>query len=71
MELKKLEKEGHLGGLVRQASDSSSGHGRMVLEFEPRVRPSAVSTEPTSDLLSPSLSASPQLAVSLKINKET
>ena len=47
-------------------SDFGSGHDLTVLEFEPRVRLSAVSTEPSLDPLSPSLSAPPPLALSLK-----
>ena len=41
----------------------------MVHEFEPRVRLPAVSTEPTSDPLSPSLSAPPLLTLSLSLSK--
>ena len=48
--------------------DFGSGRDLEVREFEPRVGLSAVSTEPASDPLSPSLSAPPLLSLS-KINK--
>ena len=51
---KEIPSQGHLGG---------SGHDLTVGEFEPRR---AASTEPSSDPLSPSLSAPPLLALSQK-----
>ena len=48
---------GHLGGSVGYASDFGSGTIYLtVCEFEPRIGLAAVSTEPASDPLSPSLS---------------
>ena len=55
---------GHLGGSVGLASDIGSDHDLTVRGFEPRVGLSAVSREPTSDPLSPCLSASPPLTLS-------
>ena len=57
------------GGSVAQASDFGSGHDLMVLEFEPRVGLSAVSTEPTLDPLSCSISGPSPLMLSLLPSK--
>ena len=63
---------GHLGGSVAYASHFGSGHDLAVWEFEPRVGLAAVSTEPASGPLSPSLSAPPPLELSLSLkNKQT
>ena len=51
--------KGRLGGSIGEVSDFGSGHDLAVGEFEPRIRLSAVGTEPASDPLSPSLSAPP------------
>ena len=48
--------------------DFNSGHDLMVCEFKAHIRLHADSTEPAWDLLSPSLSAPPPLALS-KISK--
>ena len=56
--LLKSAMQGHVGGSVGWASDFGSGHNLMVLEFEPRIRLCAVSSQPASDPLSPSLSLS-------------
>ena len=56
--------------LSQLSIDFGSGHDLLVREFEPPSRLTAVSTELTSDPLSPSLSAPPLLMLSLsKINK--
>ena len=47
-------------------SDFRSGHELMEHRFEPHTGLSAVSAEPTSDPLSPFLSAPPPLKLSLK-----
>ena len=48
-------------------SDSGSGHDLAVREFEPRIRLSAVSAEPTLDLLSaPSMPCTLSFSLSLK-----
>ena len=61
---------GYLGGSVGWASYFILGHDLMVCEFKPHMGLAAVSTEPTSDPLSPFLSASPLLTLSFsKINK--
>ena len=57
--------EGCLGGPVSRASDFGSGHDLTVREFEPHVRLTAVSTEPASHPLSPSLSSPSLLTLSL------
>ena len=49
------------GGSLGSASDFGSGHGLEVCEFEPHVGLAAVSMEPTSNPLSPCLSALPLL----------
>ena len=49
-----------------QRPDFGSGHDLTVHKFEPRLGLVAVSAEPASDLLSLSLSAPSQLALSLK-----
>ena len=68
--IKKQVKLGRLGGSVGEASNFRSGHDLSVREFEPHMGLSAVSTEPASDPLSPSLSAPASLFLSLsKINK--
>ena len=46
--------------------DFSSGHDLMVYEFEPHVGLHFESVEPAWNSLSPSLSASPLLSLSLK-----
>ena len=51
---------GRPGGSVREASDSSSGHGLTVCGFQPRRR--ARSLEPAPDSGSPSLSLCPSPA---------
>ena len=61
-QIKKLNTTGAPSGLVGWASDFSSDHDLMVCEFKPGLRLTAVSTEPTSDPLSLSLSAPPPLA---------
>ena len=64
---------GRLGVSVGEASDIGSGLGLTVCEFKPRVGLSAVSTEPPSDPLSPSLSAHPclfSLSLSLSLKKK-
>ena len=54
----------------RQTLDLGSGHDLTVQEFEPCVRCTAVSVEPTLDPLSPSVSAPHLLSLSLsRINK--
>ena len=62
---------GSLGGPVGSMFDFGSGHDLMVHEFEPHMGLSAVSAEPASDLLSPSLSAPTLLvcALSLPLSK--
>ena len=53
----------------RLTLDFGSGHDLMVREFKPHVRLWADSGEPVRDSLSPPLSASPLLSLSLsKIN---
>ena len=61
---------GHLGGSVGWVSDFGSGHDLTVCEFEPRIRLTAVSMEPASDPLFPSLSAPALFALSLSQNKK-
>ena len=64
---------GDLGGSVGRAHDFGSGHDLLVCESEPRIGLAAVSAEPASDTLSPSLSLSapPLLMLSLsKIKKK-
>ena len=55
-----------LDGSVDKASEFGSGYDLTVHEFKRYVELSAVSTEPASDLLSPSLPAPPQLVLCLK-----
>ena len=50
---------GNLGGSVGLASDFDSGHDLKVCEFKLHIGLSALSTEPTSDPPSSSLSAPP------------
>ena len=51
-------------------SDIGSGHGLTVCEVEPHIGLVALSAEPSSDLLFPSLSVSPLLTLShSEINK--
>ena len=52
---------GRLGGSVGEVSDFGSGRDLIAREFEPRIRLSAVSTEPASHPLSSSFSALPLL----------
>ena len=62
--------KGRLGGSAGEATDFGSGHDLMVCEFKPIIRLAAVSTEPTLNPLSSSLSVPPQFSLSLpKINK--
>ena len=49
-------------------SDFGSGHNLEVREFEPRAGLAAVSAEPASDPLSPSVSAPLQLACALSLS---
>ena len=51
---------------MRLTLDFGSGHDLMVRELEPCFGLSAVTAEPDSDPLSPSLSALPLLSLSLK-----
>ena len=51
------QQEGRLGGSV--GSDFGSGHDLAVCEFEPHMGLAALSAEPASDPLSPSLCSSP------------
>ena len=62
---------GRLGGSVGRASDFSSGHGLTVRGYETRIGLSVDSMEPTSDPLSPSLSAPPLLALFLSLSQKT
>ena len=55
----------------RPTPDLGSGHDLMVFEFQPLIGLCTDSVEPAWDSLSPSLSAPPLLAHSLKINKQT
>ena len=52
------------GWLSQLRSDFGSGHDLMVRGLEPHIGLSAVSAEPASDPLSPSLSAPPLLTLS-------
>ena len=54
--------EGSLGDSVGEGSNFSSGHDLTVGELEPCIRLSAVSTEPASDPLCPSLTGLAPLA---------
>ena len=67
MHLLYLTHQGHVGGWVSWVSNFGSGHNLMVCEFKPHLSLglTAVSTEPASDPLSPSLSASLPLIVFL------
>ena len=62
------EAPGWLSWLTILTPGFGSGHDLAVCGFEPHIELFAVSSEPASDLLSPSLSASPShnLSVSLK-----
>ena len=65
----KREKEGRLVGSVSRASDFGSGHDLAVHEFDPTSGSlTALSTEPTSDPLSPSRCLSPTCALSLSLS---
>ena len=61
---------GRLGGSVGWASDFGSGHDLAVRGFEPRVGLCADSSEPASDSVSPSLSASALLALYLSLSEK-
>ena len=61
----KSSKYGAPGWLSWFGSNFGSGHDVTTQEFEPRIGLSAVSTEPASGPLSPSLSAPPLLMFSL------
>ena len=63
-----IEISGPLGSSVGWTSEVDSSHDLPALEFEPHIGLSAISTEPTSDPLSPSLSAPPLLALSLSLS---
>ena len=68
----KNQAKGLLGGSDGSASDFGSGHDLKVCEFEPCIGLSAVSAEPTSDPLSPSLFVPPRslpLSSSLSFSK--
>ena len=65
---KKMLREAWVAQLVKQRTDFGSGRDLVVCEFEPHVGLSAVSTEPTLDPLSPSLSAPPPLVLSLSLS---
>ena len=69
-----LPREGHLDGSVGQVSDFGSGHDLTVLEFEPRIRLCADSSEPGAYFrfwVSVSLCPSPALTLSLsKVNNK-
>ena len=68
-DIKSIEVLGHLGGSVGWASDFDSGHDLKVHKFKVHIGPAAVSAEPTTDRLSPFLSAPPLITFSLsKIN---
>ena len=70
LSLLKLNIERCLGGSVSWASNFSSGHDLRVCGFKSCIQLADVSMEPTSDPLSPSLSAPPPLEISpLKISK--
>ena len=62
--LKNILIVGHVGGSVGWASDFGSGHDLKVPEFKSHIRFTAVSAEPASDPLSPSLCPSPVCALS-------
>ena len=53
-----------MGGSVTEASDFGSGQNLTVCKFKHHIGLSAVSAEPISDPLSPSLSAPPPLSLS-------
>ena len=60
-----MKVEGRPGGSVGRVPDFGSGRDLAVCEFEPLIGLTALSTEPTSDLLSPSFSVPPRLVLSL------
>ena len=68
-----IKTQGHLGGSVSWVSDFSSDHVLAVCEFEPRVGLCADSSQPGAcfKFVSPflSLSAPPQLTLSLSLSK--
>ena len=67
---KQTKNLGRLGGSVGGASDFSSGHDLTVGGFEPPIRHvlKALSLEPASDSVSPSLSAPPPLMLCLSLS---
>ena len=55
----RIANQGCVGGSVREASNSGSGHDLMVCEFESRIGLCAVRTEPVLEPLSTSVCAPP------------